>query len=136
MQELQPLVNITPMAKQKLSEVLAALQRALDRIRFEHSEPEKPLMVAQPVAQEVAEPSPVAQEASIVVSMPTAVEPVTPAPGVAADANANDPPRRKKRPKSPPPAQDEWGFFDPEQCGLAALRSRLDEISATTKKPV
>jgi hypothetical protein len=29
------------------------------------------------------------------------------------------------------PIQDEWGFFDPEQCGFAALLAKLDEV--TTK---
>ena len=28
-----------------------------------------------------------------------------------------------KRAKKPKPIQDEWGFFDPEQCGFAALLS-------------
>jgi hypothetical protein len=27
------------------------------------------------------------------------------------------------------PAQDEWGLFDPEQCGFAALLAKLDEVS-------
>jgi hypothetical protein len=29
------------------------------------------------------------------------------------------------------PVQDEWGFFDPEQCGFAALLAKLDEVTAT-----
>jgi hypothetical protein len=29
------------------------------------------------------------------------------------------------------PIQDEWGFFDPEQCGFAALLAKLDEIIDT-----
>jgi hypothetical protein len=37
--------------------------------------------------------------------------------------------RKKKRKKEPPPVQDEWGFFDPEQCGFTALLAKLDEIS-------
>jgi hypothetical protein len=28
------------------------------------------------------------------------------------------------------PIQDEWGFFDPEQCGFAALLAKLDEVTA------
>lgn len=28
------------------------------------------------------------------------------------------------------PVEDQWGLFDPEQCGFAALRAKLDEISA------
>jgi hypothetical protein len=27
------------------------------------------------------------------------------------------------------PVQDEWGFFDPEQCGFSALLAKLDEIT-------
>jgi hypothetical protein len=34
---------------------------------------------------------------------------------------------RKK--KAPVPVQDEWGFFDPAQCGFAALLEKLDEIT-------
>ncbi len=30
------------------------------------------------------------------------------------------------------PAQDEWGFFDPEQCGFSALLAKLDEITEVT----
>jgi hypothetical protein len=38
----------------------------------------------------------------------------------------------KKLPRKGPkgkPIQDEWGFFDPEQCGFAALLAKLDEIT-------
>ena len=55
-------------------------------------------------------------------------------PSVAAAADASEDgeqgaARRKKRKKEPPPVQDEWGFFDPEQCGFTALLAKLDEIS-------
>jgi hypothetical protein len=33
-----------------------------------------------------------------------------------------------KRQTRQKPIQDEWGFFDPEQCGFAALLAKLDEI--------
>ena len=33
------------------------------------------------------------------------------------------------------PIQDEWGFFDPEQCGFAALLAKLDEILDTDDHP-
>ena len=35
----------------------------------------------------------------------------------------------KKRSKGPKPVQDEWGFFDPVQCGFAALLAKLDEVT-------
>src|SRR5207237_9079576 len=27
------------------------------------------------------------------------------------------------------PVQDEWGFFDPDQCGFAALIAKLEEMT-------
>jgi hypothetical protein len=52
-------------------------------------------------------------------------------------AKPTPPPERKvvpapvrqsaKKPTRPP--QDEWGFFDPAQCGFAALLAKLDEIT-------
>jgi hypothetical protein len=38
-------------------------------------------------------------------------------------------PRRSKRPRKAEPVQDEWGFFDPNQCGFPALIAKLDEIA-------
>ncbi|HUR34444.1 MAG TPA: hypothetical protein VM032_11665, partial [Vicinamibacterales bacterium] len=39
-------------------------------------------------------------------------------------------PRRPQRPKAAPkPMQDEWGLYDPEQCGFAALLERLRELT-------
>ncbi len=50
--------------------------------------------------------------------------------------------RRGERPAAaPPPArmparpiQDEWGLFDPTQCGFAALLAKLDEITTTDSR--
>jgi hypothetical protein len=39
-------------------------------------------------------------------------------------------PRRKAK-----PVQDEWGFFDPQQCGFAALLAKLDEITESNEEP-
>ncbi len=37
-------------------------------------------------------------------------------------------------PRSPAkPAMDEWGVYDPEQAGLAALFARLDEKKSAPK---
>jgi hypothetical protein len=38
-------------------------------------------------------------------------------------------PARKVKARGPKPVQDEWGFFDPEQCGFAALLAKLSEIT-------
>jgi hypothetical protein len=37
----------------------------------------------------------------------------------------------KQQTKKPAkPLVDEWGFFDPEQCGFSALLAKLDEITS------
>ena len=59
-----------------------------------------------------------APAATPVAAAPAPRQP-TPAPHVA------DVPRKRKS----TPVQDEWGFFDPEQCGFAALLAKLDEFS-------
>jgi len=38
-------------------------------------------------------------------------------------------PARSSRPKKAKPIQDEWGLFDPEQCGFAALLAKLEEVT-------
>lgn len=35
----------------------------------------------------------------------------------------------KRRAQKQTPIQDEWGFFDPEQCGFAALLAKLEEVT-------
>ena len=52
---------------------------------------------------------------------------VTPVGNVAASIVA---PRMRKRARRAQSAQDEWGFFDPSQCGFPALIAKLDEIAA------
>jgi hypothetical protein len=38
--------------------------------------------------------------------------------------------------KVPKPLQDEWGFFDPERCGFAALLTKLDAVTDAEGSPV
>jgi hypothetical protein len=45
------------------------------------------------------------------------------------------PEKPKRRVKKAKPVQDEWGFFDPEQCGFAALLAKLEEITDGTDEP-
>jgi hypothetical protein len=49
---------------------------------------------------------------------------------LAAPAEPSPAPDRGRRKKaSAHTVQDEWGLFDPEQCGFAALLAKLDEIA-------
>lgn len=51
----------------------------------------------------------------------------TAAPGNGGDGDAAAPGRKRKRRFYP--VQDEWGFFDPDQAGFAALIAKLEEIT-------
>jgi len=62
-----------------------------------------------------------------------AAEPRVPAARPAATPAVPDEP--KPRPKRTRPIEDEWGLFDPEQCGFAALLDKLDEITVTPPAP-
>jgi len=57
----------------------------------------------------------------------TSVSVVTPAGNVSASIVA---PMMRRRAHRAQPVQDEWGFFDPSQCGFPALIAKLDEIAA------
>jgi len=39
-------------------------------------------------------------------------------------------PRTRRRAHRAQPVENEWGFFDPNQCGFPALIAKLDEIAA------
>jgi hypothetical protein len=39
--------------------------------------------------------------------------------------------QKTKEAKESAPVQDEWGFFDPDRCGFAALLDKLEEITET-----
>jgi len=48
----------------------------------------------------------------------------------AARPDKNDKTDKTERTDRPAkPVQDEWGFFDPQQCGFAALLAKLDEVT-------
>jgi hypothetical protein len=70
-----------------------------------------------------------------VIATPAPAGPQTPAVNVAVAVSVKAgsavnmvTPRRSKRPGKTQPVQDEWGFFDPNQCGFPALIAKLDEI--------
>jgi hypothetical protein len=46
-----------------------------------------------------------------------------------APAKPAAPPAPPQPPQPPEPAQDEWGLFDPNRCGFAALVDKLNEVT-------
>jgi hypothetical protein len=93
------------------SELVASLRKDIERRRTEPPQ-EKPKL--KPSAAEIVSPEP--------APVPVSVAAPVPAPVM----------RRARRSK---PIQDEWGFFDPEQCGFAALLAKLDEITEGAEEP-
>jgi len=90
-------------------DMLDALRHDIDRLRTERT------VTGQAPARPAPPPAPV-----------VAARPAPPRreePPVAATS------RRHRRKKEQKPLQDEWGFFDPQQCGFTALLAKLDEIS-------
>jgi len=90
-------------------DMLDALRHDIDRLRTERT------VTGQAPARAVPPPAPV------VVARP--------APPRREEPPAAATPRKHKRKKDQKPLQDEWGFFDPQQCGFTALLAKLDEIS-------
>ena len=94
------------------------------------AKPVEPIAAQPPVT---VEPPPV-HEAPAPTRAAPAAEPSAAAPPTQDRAAAKQ--RPAKRPeKKPTPVQDEWGFFDPQQCGFAALLAKLDEITDNEEKP-
>ena len=59
-----------------------------------------------------------------------AADPVAARPSDGGEAETRRLVKKQKAPaKKPRPVQDEWGFFDPEQCGFSTLLAKLDEIT-------
>lgn len=93
-----------------------------------------------PVASQREQSVPKTVAAAPVVETPKATESASDV----ADANGDRRKKSKRAPKSakaPAPrqgkaAQNEWGVFDPNQCGFAALVDKLDEVAdEKTKQP-
>jgi hypothetical protein len=114
------------------SALIDSLRQDMERMRHDRDDRSKP-------AEPVAEPPPARPAPEPVrYAAPPAPKPMTPEPPPAppaARAPERAPVAPPKRPQKKVPVQDEWGFFDPQQCGFAALLAKLDEISDNEEKP-
>lgn len=102
-------------------ELVESLRQDIERLKAEREE--GTASAAQASAPAAAEPP------------PTVTKPVTAAPSAhrrpaAPAVNMPAAPSLPARLKPRRPVEDQWGLFDPEQCGFAALLAKLDEISA------
>jgi CheY-like chemotaxis protein len=82
----------------------------------------KELLVAAAAPEPVEIVGPEPESVALGEQKPVAIAAPTPqAPKTTRKTNS-----RKRRTK---PTQDDWGLFDPDQCGFAALVAKLDEIT-------
>ena len=139
-----PVARSTPASREPLTasyaeapsraELLPALASPLSR-RGERRRQEPQELVPVPAQQPVHVPQVITvpanmggdsqTTASLNVAVAVSVQ-------VAAQTTVSSGPSKPKRgsKNEVKPAQDEWGFFDPDQCGFRALLARLDAIAA------
>jgi hypothetical protein len=103
-------------------------------------DPSATVLVQGPVRAAAAQPP--ARPARPATQVRPRTNPVRPAVTAApvrpaATAVPADTSRRRtaapSKPKRKRPVQDEWGMFDPTQCGFAALLDKLDEVTANSE---
>jgi hypothetical protein len=127
------------------ADLLSAMRRDIEQARHLLD----PVLVVEHGTEEAAATSasapppspnaPAAPAASVTTTAPA--ERATPETTVAASADGETATAaakpKKRRPKAP--RQDEWGFYDPQQCGLSVLIAKVNEITGNTgttpKKP-
>jgi hypothetical protein len=112
----RPMVAATaPASKPEWLELIESLRKDVERLRGEHTQP---LSAAAATSHKAAPPT------AALVTEGAEVSPLPRTPPIV-DLGT----RIRKRSGPAKPVQDEWGFFDPEQCGFAALLAKLDEIT-------
>jgi len=99
-------------------DIIEALRRDAAQLQT----PPAPIEAASPEADRQPEPAPSPAEGPTVAH--------------AQDASHTDSLRKRRKRANGGPAQDEWGFFDPDQCGFAALIEKLEEITDAEGTPV
>jgi hypothetical protein len=90
-----------------------------------------PIRRVMPVA--APEPQPAVRPVPEATTVPAKAAPPVKASGRIQLASSPAPaktvrPVKKNVSKGPRPIQDEWGFFDPDQCGFPAVQAKLEEI--------
>ena len=116
------------------NDVLAAMRQDIERSQHRVSAPP---LEANPSLAEVSHAIGDSQvvEPNGTASPSAAVSPETPEVGAASVTGESASPPQKKRRRPKPPRQDEWGFYDPQQCGVSVLISLVNEITGNTGKP-
>jgi hypothetical protein len=117
--------------------IVEALRRDAERLEARPPAPSQLAPVESVEDQQSVTPSPTIPPAQEIDSVHTEAQPAAAVADPAQSEVAAEPATtkaRRKRAKAVPP-QDEWGFFDPDQCGFAALIEKLEEVTDKDDKP-
>jgi hypothetical protein len=91
-------------------ELIESLRQDIERLKMERL---APVSIAVP-----------REEGPVAILAPDAGSPMRVVSGVHTPKRPTVPAK-----KAPRPVQDEWGLFDPEQCGFASLLAKLSEVT-------
>jgi hypothetical protein len=130
-------VNPAPSRREAAEPELIATYRREPATAAESQEDDAPEMQSEWMSGTAAQsPSPALMPEDPPLALGVIEAPAAPAVNVAVAVSVNIggavnmvTPRRSTRPRKAPPVQDEWGFFDPKQCGFLTLIAKLDEIA-------
>jgi hypothetical protein len=133
----QAFVSPAPSRREAAEPELIATYRREPATAAESQEDDAPEMQSEWMSGTAAQsPSPVLMPEEPPLALRVIEAPAAPAVNVAVAVSVNIggavnmvTPRRSTRPRKAPPVQDEWGFFDPNQCGFLTLIAKLDEIA-------
>jgi len=117
-------------------DIVEALRRDAERLEARPTPTSGPAPAHYVEIQQIVTPSETLSPADETDTAPIDAQAETvadPAESEAAVEPATTKPRRKRAKAVPP--QDEWGFFDPDQCGFAALIEKLEEVTDKDDKP-
>ena len=124
--EAEPLVTELDALSAELDAVLAAHAEVVDQVDPAPVEVNEPHAIPEAVEAVLQPDEPVAETRTfrpdlleLLAAIQLDLEPMRSTPGQRSSAHA----------KPPGSVQDEWGFFDPQQCGMAALLARLDQMA-------
>ena len=123
-----PIVDPMPAAEQTPAQPArkgssATFEAALAAIRAAWVKPEAPLTILSPPTEAAAPRA----------TAPGKVDP--PAPHEVVRKTRPENRRREMETPEPRPKQDEWGIFDPDQCGFSAVVDKLDKVAESKDAP-
>ena len=101
-------------------DVIESVQRDIERLKTKWAQTDLP---------PVATVGPIVPPPNVPAHAPQSIDASAPAAQLSAPGKGRTKGKGRRSKKKEAPVPDDWGFFDPEQVGFAALLTKLDEIT-------